>query len=328
MSPAVPTPSAPSGQNPLGLAETLAILDAASTLRRERDQAARLLDDSASRADLEQRLLAAAAASGEPLGSAEVRAAIERYFDRLHAFEPAPAGWARTLALIYIQRRLWGLFLAGALIWFGGLYGLFFWSGSPLSASGRLARNLAQGAAALAAEIGAARATPLTPAAGNLLSSLERRGRELLAEPAAADRAPLAALVEEAKALRARLAESYELRIVSRPGEFSVVTRDYDGEGGKRLSGHYAIVEAVAADGRRLSLPVLDAEEQRLVQTSIWGEQIPADVYQRLADDKRADGVLDEQRFAIKQAGALEPELVLSGVGGPPISRGRQITSW
>jgi hypothetical protein len=38
--------------------------------------------------------------------------------------------------------------------------------------------------------------------------------------------------------------------------------------------------------------------------------------------------VLDEQRFAIKRAGALEPELVLRGVGGPPIPRGRQITSW
>lgn len=322
-------PSAQPGPSELGLAETLAILDAASTLRRERDRAAQLLDDSASRADLEQRLLAAAAAAGETLGSAEVRAAIERYFDRLHAFEPAPAGLSRTLALIYVRRRPLGLLLGGAALWFGALSALFLWSGSPLSAAGRLERRLERGSAALEAELGAARGLDLEPAARGLLEGLERRAEELLAVPEAADLEPLQALVAEAEALGARLGESYELRIVSRPGEFSVVTRDYDGDGGgKRLSGHYAIVEARAADGRRLALPVLDAETQRERRVETWGEQIPAEVYDRLAADKRADGVLDEQRFGLKRPGRLEPELLLVGADGRPIPRGRQITDW
>jgi Family of unknown function (DUF6384) len=320
------TANLPSAKD-LGLSETLSILDAASALRRERDQAAALLDDQATRAALRERLAAAARASGEALGVAEIDAAIERYFERLHAFEPVQGGWRRLLARMYIRRRSLALFLAAALLWFGGVFLAFFWSGSPLSAAGRSAHGLAAQNARLEAQVQIIQALNPEPAAKarltQLLGTWDPDQTTLLPKPR------LIALTQDLRNLQLQLEADYELRIVSRPGERSAVIKDYtDGANGTVLSGYYAIVEAIGPNGRAEEVRVLDAEFQKYSEVRAWGEQIPAEVYERLKADKLSDGVLDEQVFGRKRRGQLEPSIQLPGADGQPIARGRQITRW
>ena len=74
--------------------DMLRILDVASTLRREREQAEAQLDLDTAKARLRERLLATAQAAGEPVTAAEVDTAIAEYFRRQHEFRDPPRGWA------------------------------------------------------------------------------------------------------------------------------------------------------------------------------------------------------------------------------------------
>lgn len=128
--------------------------------------------------------------------------------------------------------------------------------------------------------------------------------------------------------LQAQLGEEYEIRIVSRPGERSGIDAYFEDEAGKRVSGYYLIVEAITPEGRTLTRSIHDAEldEDRSVRK--WGEQVPKAVYDRIADDKRADGVVDDRRFARKQRGRLDEEVLIPGPDGTaPLARGRRITT-
>ncbi len=128
--------------------------------------------------------------------------------------------------------------------------------------------------------------------------------------------------------LRATLEEECELRIVSRPGERSGIDAYYEDVGGKRVSGYYVIVEAVTGNGTVLRRSVRDAEDGRVRSVRKWGEQVPKAVYDRIAADKRADGVVDENVFARKRRGFLSDEVTLLNEGKTaPLTRGRQITT-
>ena len=96
----------PSLAAPLSLAETLRIMDVASALRREREQAKQALAADQVQNQLRQRLQAAAEVSGEAVTSAEIDAAIRHYYANLHAFREPPRNASWFLAHLYI-RRFW-----------------------------------------------------------------------------------------------------------------------------------------------------------------------------------------------------------------------------
>jgi Family of unknown function (DUF6384) len=95
------------------LDEMLKILDAASALRKERELVQEQLSVEEYRARLRDRLLAAAAAAGDPVRPEEVEVAIDTYFDRLHAYEDPALTPAVALAHLYVRR--WTIFVVLAL---------------------------------------------------------------------------------------------------------------------------------------------------------------------------------------------------------------------
>jgi hypothetical protein len=113
----------------LSLEQMSRIMDVAVELRKERTLAERELDRDESRRILHQKLREAAAVSGGTLSDAEIEAAINHYYDRLHAFEEPASSWQTFLAHVYIRRTQVAVALTaiGAAILAWSVFSLGIW---------------------------------------------------------------------------------------------------------------------------------------------------------------------------------------------------------
>ena len=127
------------------------------------------------------------------------------------------------------------------------------------------------------------------------------------------------AAVEELKALRARLDESYTLRIVSRPGKKSGVWRIP--ERNPDAQNYYIIVEAIGANGKVLTQEITSEEDGSTRRVDAWGVRVDKRVFNRIAADKQDDGIIQNRRFGKKRRGYLEDEYSIE-------TRGGMITDW
>ena len=87
------------------------------------------------------------------------------------------------------------------------------------------------------------------------------------------------------------------------------------------FDGNSPIVEAVNARGEVLSLPVTSEETGKTRVVDQWGIRVDAAVFERVARDKRDDGIIQQRRFGTKQSGRLKPDYRI------PTS-GAAITQW
>ena len=111
----------------------------------------------------------------------------------------------------------------------------------------------------------------------------------------------------------------YELRIVSRPGERSGVWRVPDANPDAR--NYYIIVEAVSNNGQKLELPITNEEDGRTYYVKKWGLRVDKEVWERVAADKKDDGIIQNNLFGIKRSGSSTPDYLMETIGGA-------ITSW
>lgn len=332
--------------------DMLRIMDVASALRRQRETAEAQLDVETARQRLRERLLATAAAAGEPVTPNEVDAAIASYFANQHRYEDPPASWARFWAQVWVLRN--GILLAGVVLCLAAFGAAMIARSLASEPETRPAPVIATTAGAPAphaeAPLGELEASGLSAppavdtgladdwrryeqatAAAEVLAAdddAHERVRSVVALGAAAhaaeDRDRLRQARRELDALVRRLEEQYVVRIVSRPGEQSGVDRYEHG----RLSGYYLIVEALAENDRIVPRRIKNAETQRAETVDKWGEQVPEAVWNRIVADKQADGVVDENLFARKTRGLFAETIVLDDGTGRPMRRGRQITQW
>ena len=126
-------------------------------------------------------------------------------------------------------------------------------------------------------------------------------------------------LVEDASGKLAMLPLSYTLRIVSVEGERSVVWRYYDNN--RNARSYYVLVDAIDPSGAKVELPITSAEDKTTRNTSRFGIRIPEKVYEAIAADKTADGIVDNDMFGRKVAGELDVRYAFETIGG-------MITTW
>ena len=311
-----PTPA----NKPLSIHEMLRIMDVATTLRRERERASQQLDHNATVAQLRERLLATAEATGEQVTPAEVEVAIERYFETQHEYRDPPRSLRVWLAHLYIRRRPITVLAAGFAALFFGVWWLASSTASPFSSAGRIERRTTEATAEFDRQRALARAVAVSPEAIAALDELVAEGDRHRAS-AVAD--PLEQVVQRLRALTATLREEFAVRVVSRPGQDSGVWRKTE-EG--QLSGYYLIVEARDPSGVALRRTVRNAEDSgRMVTVQSWGEMVPKAVYDRVGADKKADGIIDDSLFAEKLRGHLDLTMRMRGAGDDALPRRRQI---
>jgi hypothetical protein len=88
----------------LTLSETLRVLEVARGLRNERQEAAVALARAEVRQMMRQRLLDAAAITGDPITEADIDAAIDQYFVTQHLYSDPPLSFSVFLAYVWIRR--------------------------------------------------------------------------------------------------------------------------------------------------------------------------------------------------------------------------------
>ncbi len=314
-----PESSPPPEVSNLTLDELTRVMDVARTLRKERSVAERELNRDETIVLLRKKLREAADLAGDPVTDAQIEAAIQHYFDNLHEFQPPDAGFQTTLANLYVRRRVivgWGITLAAAAMLVWG-----FWFAGLMPGARRTALRAEQTYSQVK-EVSQSIQTISTDAA------LTKAAQSATIEAATyRDRGDLSALAQlHARLLQQEqlLKEEYRLMIVS-AGQSGVDT--YVGPG-RKLSGYYLIVEAVDSAGNAVPRRVLNAETNQYARVSTWGEEVPKEVYEQVAADKRADGIVDAREFAVKERGKADLRVTLEGTGGVAIERGRQITKW
>ncbi len=129
-----------------------------------------------------------------------------------------------------------------------------------------------------------------------------------------ADRAGLTKITTELDGLRQELTREYILTIVSRTGEPTGVWRRPPGANYAR--NYYLIVEAIALDGRKLSLPIHNEENGITETVSIFGVRVSREVYEAVAQDRLDDGIVQGNQFGVKRRGKLAVEYQMQFEGG------------
>ena len=127
---------------------------------------------------------------------------------------------------------------------------------------------------------------------------------------------------DAASALRntnALLQQSYRLRIVNETNADTGVWRVPDLNSQARS--YYLIVEPIDAQGRPVEVAVLNEETGTVQHVKRYGMRVSAGTWNAVADDKRDDGIIQNNVFGEKREGALEPEYFFPTTGG-------SITKW
>ena len=334
-------------QPQLTVDEMLRVMDVSTELRKQRETVEKEFAVDETRAMLRERLLAATSITGERVSEVEVDTAIAQYFDTLYTYREPPRSMNVTLAHLYVRRGQLSVTMVMVLALTGvGWYMLHSSAGafsrtarssrqavqqatSPADLSKRLQNNAQERAAELEQSVremtdrirAVARDAGIPQEIKRLLGELDVAKQQL-------DVKSLTDLSQRTMSLLNQLNEVYEVRIVSGANDKSGIDRYFTDADGKRVSGYYVIVEARDASGQALTRTIRSAETDQVERVTRWAERVPQEVYDRIRADKKADGVLDETLFAVKQRGDRNEEIKLVGSDTQPLARLGQITKW
>lgn len=310
-----PAPAGPKGPP---LDDLMLAMDVVDTLRHRESVALRELEQDGRDEGLKEGLRRLYEGQGLAVSDRILDDGIRALKESRFTYERTPPGLPRTLAGLWVRRRVIAAALAVLVVAIVAWIGWQSWQQAAAERAVETARiELAETLPAQIAAAGeAAAAEAKTTDARARVAQLQADAAAALARAdAAAARVAAAAL----QRLHGDLARVYDLRIVSRPGEDSGVYRIPDVNSGAR--NYYLIVEAVTPDGKLLSLPVTNEEDGRTANVTKWGVRVPQRSYEAVRRDKLDDGILQDAIVAVKPRGALDPVYAMAVSGGA-------ITEW
>ena len=79
---------------------------------------------------------------------------------------------------------------------------------------------------------------------------------------------------------------------------------------------YYLIVEALAPDGRRLSMPVRNEETDEVETVAKFGVRVSQATFDAVVQDKSDDGIIQRSRFGVKRRGTLAVDYAMPFQGG------------
>ena len=293
------------------LDELMLAMDVVDTLRHKELVLARELSAEDRDAQLVEHLRQIYTSQGIVVTDEILQRGVEALREERFVYRQPDPSFSRTLAYAYVTRTRWGK-LAGAGVAALAVAAIAF----QLFVRGPALREATEVPAELTAAYQAVDALSDDPAALDAARAQLTTGEAAIAQ---GDYDAARAAIDELETLNFRLNLEYELRVVSRPGEQSGVWREP--EVNRAARNYYLIVEAVAPDGDALRVPVTSEEDGRTRTVSAWGLRVDEATYNRVAADKRDDGIIQDGVVGRKRRGVLEREYTVPTTGAA-------ITEW
>jgi hypothetical protein len=300
------------------LDDMMLAMDVVDTLRHQEQLVAEELGQDKRDETLKKRLRQIYESQGLEVSDRILDQGIQALKESRFVYAPPRPGLDTLLAHLWIRRWGVGAVAAGLVI---VVLGLWVWQDWQTAAARRAAeaarievteelpealRQAGEAATAAATDADARAAVEGLIATGEVAVS-------------AGDAAAMRKAIADLDALRARLNQSYQLRIVARPGEDTGVFRIPDVN--PRARNYYIIVEAVGEGGELVALPVTSEEDGAVATVSKWGIRVPESTFLAIRDDKADDGIVQNNILGEKRPGTLALDYRMPVEGGA-------ITEW
>jgi hypothetical protein len=227
-------------------------------------------------------------------------------------YRPPENTFPVKLAKLYVSRKKW---LPAAMTFTGAIAALVVgwqvfwaipqaneWRGMPAEIS----RLLEQG-----------QSLAVDPAIDAQLASVAAEGQRAVANN---NQGAARTQVETLRAMNEKLAQEYDVRIVSRPGEDTGFWRQSEDQ--PNVMHYYLVVEAVAPGGQVLNVPFTSIETQKTESVTKWAQRVSKETFDRTAAEKAGSGgIITNDILGHKARGELEPRFDMATPGGA-------ITKW
>jgi len=301
---------------PQTLDDVMIAMDVVDTLRHREDLVRRELSEEEREAELIARLKKIYHDQGIEVPDHVLADGVKALKESRFVYTPPPKGWKRSLLTVWAKRETYGK-RAGALalLLAAVAWGYYFLVARPARLEAERARI--EIAETLPKALKQAHAEVLAIATD---AAAKQKADQLLAdgerEIRAANRAGASKIKGELAGLREELTREYTFTIVSRPGESTAVWRRPPRKLQSEAKNYYLIVEAVAPDGRKLSLPIPNEETGKTETVTKFGVRVPEAVYQAVSQDKKNDGIVQNNIFGVRRRGSLAVEYKMPFEGG------------
>ncbi len=293
------------------LEDLMVAMDVVDTLRHRQQLVERELDSEGRRERLIEKLREIYSGQGIEVSDQVLADGVRALEEDRFRYSPPQTTFAARVAHLYVRRDKW---LRPVLLLLVLLFGL--WLSYYLVS----VRPETSARAALPGEL-AQRYAEVVKVSDDEAALVQARqyksGGELALENGRYDEARSA--IENLEQMLMQLKLAYKLQVIQRHEEQSGVWRIPDVN--TRARNYYLIVEAVDARGQVLSLPVTSEETGKTRVVNKWGIRVDASVFERIADDKQDDGIIQQREIGQKQQGRLEPEYSID-------TSGAAITDW
>jgi hypothetical protein len=281
-------------------------MDVVDTLRHRTRIVDMELNEDAREEQLIARLKEIYGAQGIEVPERILKDGVKALAEQRFVYKPPENTFSVKLAKLYVSRKKW---LPAAMTFMGAVAALVvgwqvFWAipqaNEWKAMPDEIARVLTEG-----------QALAIEPAVDAQLASIAAEGQRAVANnDHGAAKAQLATL----KTMNDKLAQEYDIRIVSRPGEDTGLIRGSD-ESPNALN-YYLVVEAVAPGGRVLTVPIESIETEKTERVNIWGQRVTPETFDRMRTEKMNTGVITNDILGRKARGELEPRFDVPVPGG------------
>ncbi len=293
------------------LDDVMLAMDVVDTLRHRTRIVDIELNEDAREEQLIARLKEIYGAQGIEVPDKILKDGVKALAEQRFVYKPPPDTFSVKLATAYVTRKKW---LPAAMTFTGAVAALLigwqvFWaipqSNEWNAMPAEISRLLAEG-----------QALAVMPTVDAQLGNIAAEAQRAVAHN---DHAAARAQVASLRDTNERLAQEYDVRIVSRPDEDSGFWRQSIER--PDAMNYYLVVEAVAPGGRVLMLPVTSIETQKTERVSMWAQRVARETFDKVAAEKTGSGLITNDVLGHKARGELEPRFETPVPGGA-------ITDW
>ncbi len=291
--------AAVNGPPPAPLDSVMLAMDVVDTLRHREALIAQELAEPERDEQLLERLRQIYASQGIEVTDQILKEGISALKEDRFVYAPPPRSAATRWAHAYVNRGRWGKSLLALAVVGVFAYGAYF--ALVVAPNRQLMNDLATVHARVLAVSQVQEADSVAATIYAQARTAAERG----------DRAEARTGLGSLTDLRDRLESTYTLRISAGPDtgfwrvpDVNVNARNY-----------YIVVDAIDANGRNVSVPVVNEETGRTERVSQWGLRVDEATFESVRQDKMDDGIIQNSFFGEKRAGFLEPDYAFDTTG-------------